>query len=111
MEERQFQIVAEATDGSQLFPRKAQTIVLVKYPPTLRHLRESRLALDVPKIEFIPLPKTIFLALGKPVKSIILRFVIQQYDVTEYSTLFSILAYHYEQSILQLLSGGRFCLN
>jgi hypothetical protein len=69
--ERQLQLIAEAVDSSELFPRKSRTVILIKYPGEARSLRTTVAEDSV--IEFIPLPKTVFIALGKPVHSTILK--------------------------------------
>lgn len=61
------QLIVEAVDCSQTFTRKTQTVVVIQLKP-LKHRKLS-------EIEFIPLPKVIFISSAKSVGSGILKFV------------------------------------
>lgn len=60
-------LVVEAVDQSQQFPRRSQTVVVIKFNPAQRDSAAQT------HIEFNPLPKTVFISSAKQPNSSVLR--------------------------------------
>ncbi|KAI1704454.1 cadherin domain-containing protein [Ditylenchus destructor] len=68
-------LVVEAVDQSQQFPRRSQTVVVIKFNPAQRDSAAQT------HIEFNPLPKTVFISSAKQPNSSVLRISSKIVDI------------------------------
>uniref|UniRef100_A0A915E5X9 Cadherin domain-containing protein n=1 Tax=Ditylenchus dipsaci TaxID=166011 RepID=A0A915E5X9_9BILA len=74
-------LVVEAMDQSTTFARRSQTVVIIK----INAPEEVKMQVEEKRVEFNPLPKTVFISSAKPLNSTILRVSAKVIDVTDNS--------------------------